>query len=107
MPYRQIVPELTPDTAFPGWARLEQDIVAAVNVGDDVKLSTVQAMTLLGEMARLKGLLDETARVMRRVQGGRDCWGSEQGYAACEFRGVQQLLDGAPKRSRRRWWRRA
>lgn len=89
--------------AFPGWPRVEAELIACINVGDKATLSAPDAMVVLGEMARVKGRLDDAVKVLRRVQDGDGCFGSEQGYAPCAFRGVQQLLDGAPKR---RWWRR-
>ena len=89
---------------FPGWGRLEADLSAAVDAGDDVKLSTIEAMTVLGEIQRLRIRLDGATRLLGAVVDGTGCWHSEQGYAPCAFLGVNDFLTDRPKR--RRWWRR-
>jgi hypothetical protein len=89
---------------FPGWDRLEGDLSAAVAAGDDVKLSTIEAMTVLGEVQRLKTRLEQAAGLLGEVACGNGCWHAEQGYAPCAFRGVEGFLAEMPKR--RRWWRR-
>lgn len=89
---------------FPGWGRLEAELAAAVDAGDDMKLSTIEVMTVLGEVQRLRHCLDAAALLLRRVTDGTGCWHSEQGYMPCSFRGVDGFLAGMPKR--RRWWRR-
>lgn len=89
---------------YPGWGRLEDDLSAAVDAGDDVKLSTIEAMTILGEVQRLKHRLDQAARLLTEVACGNGCWHGDQGYAPCTFRGVEGFLADMPKR-RRWWWR--
>ncbi|WP_194898673.1 hypothetical protein [Catenulispora pinisilvae] len=93
-----------PADVFPGWERLESDLSAAADAGDDVKLSAVEVLTLLGEVQRLGRRLDGAARLLRQVTDGRGCWASEQGYLPCAFRGVDGFLAELPKR--RWWWRR-
>jgi hypothetical protein len=90
---------------FPGWERLESDLSAAADAGDDVKLSPIEVMMVLGEVRRLGRRLDGAARLLRQVADGDGCWGSEQGYSPCAFRGVDGFLADVPKR-RRRWWSR-
>jgi hypothetical protein len=47
---------------FPGWGRLEEELAAAVDAGDDMKLSTIEVMTVLGEVQRLQHRLDRAKR---------------------------------------------
>lgn len=97
------MPEAASD-AFPGWPRVEAELIACINAGDKATLSAPEAMVVLGEMARRRVREAEWAEAGRQVKAGVGCWGSGQGYAPCEFRDMQRLLDGAPKR--RPWWRR-
>lgn len=89
---------------FPGWGRLEEELAAAVDAGDDMKLSTIEVMTVLGEVQRLQHRLDRATRLLGQVAVGNGCWHAEQGYMACPFPGIDRFLAAAPKR--RRWWRR-
>lgn len=93
--------------AFPGWPLIEAAMLDALVVGDDMKLTAGEVAAVIGEMARRKEREAQAARMARRVHAGHGCWASDQGYAACEHPGVEQFLDAAPKRVRRRWWRRA
>jgi hypothetical protein len=93
-----------PGIAFPGWDRLQADLSAAADSGDEIKLTAVEVLVVLGEHQRLRRRLDRATRLLRQVLAGGDCHGSQQGYAPCEFRGVDGFLAGVPKR---RWWRRS
>lgn len=89
---------------FPGWPRIEADLTACAASGDDVKLSAVEVMIVLGEVGRLRGQPADAAGILRVVAAGDGCWGVKQGYAPCQFRGVNGFLAG--QSVRRRWWRR-
>lgn len=91
------------EAPFPGWSRTEADLDACASGGDELKLTAVEAMTILGEVQRLRDRLDWAARILRGVAVGNGCWAVQQGYEACEFQGVGEFLAGEPKR--RRWWR--
>ena len=95
----------TPAGTFPGWPRIEAELKACAAAGNDVKLSAVEVMVVLGEVGRLQDRASDAARILRSVALGNGCHGSEQGYAPCQFRGVDGFLAGQPVR--RRWlWRR-
>jgi hypothetical protein len=89
---------------FPGWERLEEELAAAVDAGDDMKLSTIEVMTVLGEVQRLQRRLDQATQLLGQVAVGNGCWHAEQGYTSCPFPGIDRFLAATPKR--RRWWRR-
>lgn len=92
--------------AFPGWLRLRTDLADYAAGGDELKLTAVEAMVVLGEIDRLNSRLDWAARILRGVTAGNGCWAVQQGYGACEQRDVDEFLAGAPQR-RSRWpWRR-
>lgn len=92
------------EAPFPGWARLRTDLADCAAGGDELKLTAVEAMVVLGEVDRLSGRLDWAVRILRAVTAGNGCWASDQGYTPCAFREVDEFLAGEPKR--RRWWRR-
>jgi hypothetical protein len=89
---------------FPGWPRLEADLSAAADAGNDVKLSPVEILVVIGEHQRMQRRLDWATQIMRRVLAGDGCHGFQQGYPACEFREADAFVKGTPKR---RWWRRS
>ena len=93
---------MTASDTFPGWPRVEAYLLECLADGDDAKLSAPDVMVVLGEMARIKGLLDEAGAVARQVAAGDGCWGSEQGYLPCTFRGLERVLEPSLRR-RRRW----
>lgn len=88
--------------AFPGWARLRTDLADCAAGGDEVKLTAVEAMVVLGEVDRLGERLEWAVRILRGVAAGNGCWAVQQGYEACEYGGVDEFLAGAPRR--RLWW---
>lgn len=88
--------------AFPGWSRLRADLADCAAGGDELKLTAVEAMTILGEVDRLNGRLEQAARILRDVMAGNGCWAVQQGYATCEWQGVDEFLTGSPRR--RLWW---
>lgn len=91
---------------FPGWARLRIDLADCAAGGDELKLTAVEAMVVLGEVDRLNARLDWAVRILRGVAAGDGCWVVRQGYEACERPGVDEFLAGVPRR-RSRWpWRR-
>jgi hypothetical protein len=84
---------------------LEADLAACAAGGDEVKLTAVEAMVVLGEVGRLQERLDRAVQLMRKVSIGEGCFGSQQGYQPCTFQNVDLFLADTPKRNR--WWRRA
>lgn len=94
------------EAPFPGWARLRTDLADCAAGGDELKLTAVEAMTILGEVDRLNARLDRAARILRGVAIGNGCWAVQQGYEACERRDVDEFFAGTSRR-RLRWpWRR-
>jgi hypothetical protein len=94
--------------AYPGWELLKQELAAAIDSGEGTALSSVQAMTVLGEMQRreeemqrLDARLNWALRLLRQVKDGNSCWHFSQGFEQCVPPGVELFLQGAP---RRRWW---
>lgn len=87
---------------FPGWPRVEAYLLACIKDGDDAKLDTVDLLALVGQRALEQEQLAEARRVLRRLQVGDGCWAFDQGYAACEFRGLERALK--PSAGRRRLW---
>ena len=83
---------------------MEEELAAAVDAGDDMKLSTIEVMTVLGEVQRLQRRLDQATQLLGQVAVGNGCWHVEQGYTACPFPGIDRFLAATQKR--RRWWRR-
>lgn len=90
------------DAPFPGWARLQTDLADCAAGGDELKLTAVEAMVVLGEVDRLNGRLDWAVRILRGMAAGNGCWAVQQGYEACEQRDVSEFLAGAPRK--RPWW---
>lgn len=90
------------DAPFPGWARLRTDLADCAAGGDELKLTAVEAMVVLGEVDRLNARLGWAARILRGVVAGNGCWAVQQGYGAREFGGVDEFLAGVPRR--RLWW---
>lgn len=88
--------------AFPGWSRLRADLADCAAGGDELKLTAVEAMVVLGEVDRLNSRLDWAVRILRGVAVGNGCWAVQQGYGACEQQNVGEFLAGAPRR--RLWW---
>lgn len=88
---------------YPGWTALKQELESAVNSGEGITLSSVQAMTMLGAVAQRDARHEKAYRLLQQVHNGSSCWMAREGCEPCSPPGVEQFLDETP---RRRWWRR-